>query len=261
MRFACDTGGTFTDLIVEDDDGSLTMYKASTTPSDPVKGVLDALTLAADDRDMALGDLLARGDMLIHGTTHAINAIITGNTAKTAFLTTAGHPDILVLREGGRIEPFNFVAPYPDPYVPRALTFEIPERINSAGEVHTALDEAATIDVIGRLRDAEVEAVAICFLWSIYNPAHELRVGELLEEHLPGVPYTLSHRLNPALREYRRASATAIDASLKPLMGRYLGGLTERLSEAGFAGRTLVLTSQGGMLDAHDLAEKPIHAI
>ena len=261
MRFACDTGGTFTDLIVEDDDGSLTMYKASTTPSDPVKGVLDALTLAAEDRGLALADLLARGDMLIHGTTHAINAIITGNTARTAFLTTAGHPDILMLREGGRIEPFNFTAPYPDPYVPRALTFEVPERINSAGNVYTPLDEAAVLEIIARLAEAEVEAVAVCFLWSIYNPAHELRVGELLEEHLPGVPFSLSHQLNPALREYRRASATAIDASLKPLMGRYLGGLTERLDAAGFTGRTLVLTSQGGMLDAHDLARKPIHAI
>ena len=261
MRFACDTGGTFTDLIVEDDDGALTMYKASTTPSDPVKGVLDALALAAADRDISLGELLAQGDMLIHGTTHAINAIITGNTARTAFLTTAGHPDVLVLREGGRIEPFNFVAPYPDPYVPRALTFEVPERINSAGNAHTPLDESATIEIIRQLKIAEVEAVAVCFLWSISNPAHELRVGELLEEHLPGVPYTLSHQINPALREYRRASATAIDASLKPLMGKYLGGLTARLTAAGFAGRTLVLTSQGGMLDASDLAQRPIHAI
>ena len=123
MRFACDTGGTFTDLIVEDDQGGLHMYKAATTPDDPVKGVLDALGHAAEDMDLPLADLLAQGDMLIHGTTHAINAIITGNTARTAFLTTAGHPDILVLREGGRIEPFNFVAPYPEPYVPRALTF------------------------------------------------------------------------------------------------------------------------------------------
>ena len=81
------------------------MYKASTTPSDPVKDVLDALTLAAQDRDLALSEMLGRGDMLIHGTTHAINAIITGSTA---FLTTAGHPDILVLREGGQIEPVQF---------------------------------------------------------------------------------------------------------------------------------------------------------
>jgi N-methylhydantoinase A len=261
MRFACDTGGTFTDLIVEDDQDRLHMYKAATTPADPVKGVLDALGLAARDMDHSLAELLGRGKMLIHGTTHAINAIITGTTAKTAFLTTAGHPDILVLREGGRIEPFNFVAPYPEPYVPRALTFEVPERINSAGGVHTPLDEAAVIAIADELRAQSVESVAVCLLWSISNPTHEHRVGELLGQHLPGVPFTLSHRLNPALREYRRASSTAIDASLKPLMGRYLGGLTERLADAGFSGRTLVLTSQGGMLDAGDVAQKPIHAI
>jgi N-methylhydantoinase A len=261
MRFACDTGGTFTDLIVEDDALGLRMYKAATTPYDPVQGVLNALRLAAADNDLSLAELLGRGDMLIHGTTHAINAIITGNTAKTAFLSTAGHPDVLVLREGGRIEPFNFTVPHPKPYVPRALTFEVPERIDSAGRVHTPLDEAAVLAIIERLCAAGVEAVGVCFLWSIRNPAHELRVGELLAEHLPQVPFTLSHRLNPALREYRRASSTVIDASLKPLMSRYLGGFTEQLAKAGFRGRTLVLTSQGGMLDARDIADKPIHAI
>ena len=261
MRFACDTGGTFTDLIVEDDAGLLTMYKAPTVPSDPVVGVLDALQAAADDRDMALADLLSRGEILIHGTTHAINAIITGNTAKTAFLTTKGHPDILVLREAGRIEPFNFRIPYPAPYIPRALTFQIPERINSLGEIVTELDEAEALETIKSLQDLEIEAVAVCLLWSITNPEHELKTGELLEAHLPGVPYTLSHQLNPTLREYRRASSTAIDASLKPLMTHYLASLTNRLHEAGFNGRTLVLTSQGGMMEAEELASKPIHAI
>ena len=261
MRFACDTGGTFTDLIVEDDTGELYMYKAATVPEDPVSGVLDALELAASDMSLSLSGLLAKGDILIHGTTHAINAIITKNTAKTAFLTTAGHPDILVLREGGRIEPFNFVAPYPEPYISRSLTFEVSERIDSAGEIHTPLDENKILEIAKKIESQGVEAVAICFLWSIYNPIHELRVGELLKNYLPKIPISLSHQLNPALREYRRASSTAIDASLKPLMGKYLGGLTERLAVEGFSGRTLVLTSQGGMLDASDLAQKPIHAI
>ena len=261
MRFACDTGGTFTDLIVEDQDGTLSMYKAATTPEDPVLGVLNALSLAADDRNLDLSGLMAKGEMLIHGTTYAINAIITGNTAKTAFLTTAGHPDILVLREGGRIEPFNFLVPYPSPYVPRALTFEVPERVDSLGQPVVPLDEEAVLGIIEDLREQKIEAVAVCLLWSIANPAHEDRVGELLAEHLPGVPYSLSHVLNPALREYRRASAAAIDASLKPLMTKYLGSLVERLSDAGFAGRTLVLTSQGGMIDAKELASQPIHAI
>ncbi|MBT7570435.1 MAG: hydantoinase/oxoprolinase family protein [Rhodospirillaceae bacterium] len=261
MRFACDTGGTFTDLIVEGDDGALALYKAPTTPDDPVLGVLDALALAARDRDMELSKFLSQGEMLIHGTTHAINAIITGNTAKTAFLTTQGHPDILVLREGGRIEPFNFRIPYPEPYIPRALTFEVPERMDGEGNVVLALDEAAVMDIIGALNAQKIEAVAVCFLWSIANPAHETRVGELLAQHMPEVPVSLSHILNPALREYRRASAVAIDASLKPLMERYLGSLTERLTAAGFQGRTLVLTSQGGMIDAMELASEPIHAI
>jgi N-methylhydantoinase A len=260
MRLACDTGGTFTDLVVEAD-GELRMYKASTTVDDPVRGVLDALVLAAEGHGMSLGAFLAQCETFIHGTTRAINAILTGNTARTAFLTTAGHPDILVIREGGRIEPFNFTVPYPEPYVPRALTFEIPERIDAAGKVVTPLDEAAARRVIETLREKRVEAVGVCLLWSIANPSHEQRVGALLAEHLPGVPFTLSHELNPTLREYRRASSTCIDASLKPLMYDYLHGLTARLREAGFAGRVLMVTSQGGIMDAEDVAQAPIHAI
>lgn len=260
MRLACDTGGTFTDLVVEAD-GELRMYKASTVPHNPAEGVLNALTLAAEDVGLPRHEFLRRAGTFIHGTTRAINAILTGGTARTAFLTTVGHPDILVIREGGRIEPFNFTVPYPEPYVPRALTFEIPERIGAGGEVVTPLDEAATRAVIERLADKNIEAVGVCLLWSIANPVHERRVGELLTELLPGVPYTLSHQLNPALREYRRASSTCIDASLKPLMYDYLHGLTGRLREAGFAGRVLMVTSQGGIMDADDVAEAPIHAI
>ncbi|MDE0203245.1 MAG: hydantoinase/oxoprolinase family protein, partial [Rhodospirillaceae bacterium] len=261
MRFAVDTGGTFTDLVVESDDGGLRMYKAPTTPSDPVSGVLETLTHAADDLGESRESLLGRGEMLIHGTTHAINAIVTGNTARMAFLTTEGHPDVLVFREGGRIEPFNFTVPYPEPYVPRSLTYEVPERVAYDGTVTEPLDEAAVAAIVEELKDQEIEAVGVCLLWSIVNPAHELRVGELLERHLPGVPYTLSHVLNPSLREYRRASSTCIDASLKPLMGSYLGGLESRLRDAGFGGRVLVVTTQGGAVDAADMASAPIHSI
>ena len=261
MRFACDTGGTFTDLIVEEADGRLSMYKSATTPDDPVQGVLDTLALAAADRGLALSEFLGRGDVFIHGTTHAINAIITGTTAKTALLTTAGHPDVLVIREGGRSEPFNQTVPFPEPYVPRALTFEIPERIGGDGRVIKVLDEQAARQTLLQLAQKDVEAIAVCLLWSIVNSKHELRLGQLIETELPGVPYTLSHQLNPTLREYRRASAASMDASLKPLMGAYMSGLTGRLSEAGFKGRVQVLTSQGGIMDGRALAQAPIHAI
>ena len=119
MRFAVDTGGTFTDLVLEDERGRLRMFKAPTTPQDPVEGILAAVEAAADALATTSADLLARGELFIHGTTRATNAIVTGETARTAFLTTKGHPDILVLREGGRLEPFNFLVPFPKPYVPR----------------------------------------------------------------------------------------------------------------------------------------------
>ena len=261
MRFAVDTGGTFTDLIVEDDDGGLHMYKAATTPDDPINGVIDSLENAAEGLNTELASLLGQGELFIHGTTHAINAIVTGNTAKTAFLTTEGHRDILVFREGGRMEPFNFTVPFPQPYVPRALTFEVPGRILADGTEMTPFDEASVLRTIEELKKHQVEAVAVCLLWSIVNPAHEDRVGELLAEHLPGVPYTLSHVLNPSLREYRRASSAAIDASLKPLMSAYMHNLSGRLRDAGFGGRVLIVTSQAGVMDADDIAETPIHLI
>lgn len=260
MRLACDTGGTFTDLVVERGD-SIRLFKASTTPDDPVRGVLDALTLAAEDAGQALSDFLGVADTFIHGTTRAINAILTGNVARTAFLTTKGHPDVLVLREGGRMEPFNFTVAYPEPYVPRRFTFEVPERIAADGSIYQPLDENALIDLIETMKADNVEAVGVCLLWSIVNNAHEKRIGELLDIHMPGVPYTLSHALNPTLREYRRASATVIDASLKPLMFDYLDGLTRRLKAAGFSGRALMVTSSGGIMDASAVARAPIHSI
>ena len=261
MRFAVDTGGTFTDLVLEDDAGALRLFKSPTTPNDPLRGVLDVVGVAAENLEFSAEELLGQGTLFIHGTTRATNAILTGSTARTAFLVTEGHPDILLFREGGRSDPFNWTQPFPEPYVPRALTFQVPERIGSQGEVVAALDEERVVDVTRTLKEEQIEAVAVCFLWAPVNSTHEERVGELLDEHLPGVPYTLSHELNPALREYRRASSTAIDASLKPLMTDYLQGLTSRLEEAGFGGRVLVVTSAGGVLDAGDIARAPIHSL
>ena len=261
MRIASDTGGTFTDLIVEDDNGAVRLYKSATVPDDPAAGVLAGLQLTAEDYACSLAELLDRCELIIYGTTHAINAVITGRTAKTAFLVTRGHPDILTLREGGRIEPFNHSVPYPKPYVPRSLTFEVDGRIDAQGDIVIPLDEKRVLEIAGRLKQEQVEAIAICLLWSIVNPEHENRVAAILSEQLPQAPITISHRLNPTMREYRRASATVIDASLKPVMSRYLGGLEQRLRKAGFNGRLLVLTSQGGAMDATDVGAAPIHAI
>jgi N-methylhydantoinase A len=256
-RLATDTGGTFTDLIVN----GTRIYKSSTTPDDPVRGILNVLSVAAEDLGLSRQDLLKRTVQFVHGTTRATNAVINGETARTAFFVTAGHPDILLWREGGRTGTFDFRQAYPEPYIPRALTFEIPERVGSQGEVVKPLDEAAAIAVIKRAAQAKVEAVAVCLLWSIVNGAHEKRLGELIAEHLPGVPFTLSHELNPSIREYRRASSAAIDASLKPLMGTYLNSVSARLRAEGLPRDVLVVTSAGGVLPAVDVGASPIHSL
>jgi N-methylhydantoinase A len=261
VRFSVDIGGTFTDLVIEHDDGSVQLAKSPTVPADPVAGVLAAFEVAGNARGVDGPHLLAKGDLLIHATTRAINAVLTATTARTAFLTTEGHPDVLVFREGGRSDQFNHTRQYPKPYVPQRLTFEVPERMSAAGKVLRALDEQRVASIIEELRERDVEAVAVCFLWSIVNAAHELRVGELLSELLPDVPFTLSHALNPTMREYRRASSTCIDASLKPLMADYFRDLATRLQESGFQGRLLVVTSGGGVLDAEEVATAPIHLL
>ena len=263
MRVAIDTGGTFTDLVVTPDDGELRLYKTPTLLQDRVTGVLNGLKLAAADAGVSLAALLSDVDVIVHGTTTATNAIITSSTAKTAFLTTEGHPDVLVLREGGRMGAplFDYSIPYPKPYVPRALTFEVRERMSAEGEVVLPLDEEALEPVLHRLRELEVEAVGVCLLWSVVNGLHENRVGELIQEVLPDVAVTLSHQINPTVREYRRASSACIDASLKPVMADYLRLLADRLGDAGYSGRVLVVTSQGSVRDARELSEAPIHTV
>ena len=260
MHPSVDVGGTFTDLVVEDG-GKLQSFKAPTTPDDPIIGMLEVLHRAAVHHSSTREQLLSRCQLFIHATTRATNAVLTVTTCKTAFLTTSGHPDILTFREGGRIRPFDNTVAFPKPYVPRHLTFEVTERIRANGNIITPLDVAGVVAITQQLRQIGIEAVAVCLLWSIVNPAHEDRIGELLEQYLPGIAYSLSNRLNPSVREYRRASSTCIDASLKPLMSEYLASLESRLRTAGFTGRLVNVTSQASMMDVAELAQTPIHSI
>ncbi len=261
FRIAVDTGGTFSDVVLLDEDGNVSLSKALTTPDRVFDGISEALGYIAGERDLSAEELLANTSVFVYGTTASTNAIITGRTARTAFITTEGFPDTLVMREGGKVNPFDFRQPPPKPYIPRRLTFEVPERITSGGAIFVPLDEGRVREILAELRRLKVEAVAVSLLWSILNPAHEERIGELLEEELPGVAYTLSHRLNPIIREYRRSSSTAIDASLKPLVQRHLRQMADDLKASGFAGELLVLTSFGGVLEVTDVVDRPIYSV
>ena len=138
LQFAVDTGGTFTDLVVDGNGLQPRFYKRSTTPADPIEGLLAVFAAAAADHGDDLPTFIGRGDSLVFGTTRATNAVVTGSTARTALLCTEGHPDVLLFREGGgRTTLFDYTQEYPAPYIPRSLTFEIPERILADGSVHT----------------------------------------------------------------------------------------------------------------------------
>jgi N-methylhydantoinase A len=260
-RITCDIGGTFTDVVVSDGSGRMTIAKALTEPANLFDGLRAALRRAADELGEPLAALLGRASLFIFSTTQATNAILEGTTARTAFLCTEGFPDILVRREGGSLRPYDYSRPFPEPYVPRRLTFEIPERIDADGNVVAALDEHAARAALARAREAGVEAVSVCLLWSTANPAHELALGELVAQELPGVPCSLSHLINPIVREYRRASGTAIDASLKPLMQRHLPEIAEGLAAEGFAGELLAASSAGGVVPMAELIESPLWSV
>jgi N-methylhydantoinase A len=260
FRVSVDTGGTFTDVVVADEEGTLHVAKAPTDLERAFESIERALAELAPGLGLTVPELLAATEVFTYGTTRATNAVVEGRTARTAFFTTEGFPDILLLREGGKLDPFRQL-PYPGPYVPRQLTFEIRERIDSDGEIFLPLDERSVVDAIGAARDSGVEAVAVCLIWSIANPAHERRVGELLAQELAEVPFTLSHELNPIVREYRRASSTAIDASLKPLLQEYLRALERDLRQAGLNGHLFVATSFGGAWRPEQVIARPIYSI
>lgn len=261
MRLAVDTGGTFTDLAVGDDDGSQRIYKAPTTPDDPLRGLKAVLEVAAGSQGVDLRTFLGRASIFHFATTRSINAITTGTAARCALLATQGHRDVLVFREGGRLDAFDYTTAYPEPYVPRSLTFEVEERIGSAGEVVKPIDEEQLVTLATRLGESGVEAAGVALLWSVVNPAHELRVREVLNAHLPDLRVTLSHEVCPRIREYRRASAACIDASLKPLMTAHLRELEGSLAKWGFEGRVLVVGSGGAVLPAGEMADAPIHSL
>lgn len=257
-RIAVDTGGTFTDVVVGSSTGEMAVGKALTTYDRVFTGFEGAVRRASESAGWSGDEVLRNADVIVYGTTHATNAVLTNRVAKTALLVTDGFADTLLLREGGRRDAFDSKAAYPPPYIPRHLTFEITERLSAEGEVLTPLDEDQVRSVLRTFAEQGIEAVAVACLWSIINDAHERRIGELIEEILPGIPYTLSNDANPTIREYRRASAASIDASLKPLMADHLGKLRGDLAQFGFEGDLLVVTSEGAVLDVVDVLDRPV---
>ena len=256
-----DIGGTFTDGLVSDAGGRVDIFKASTTPGAFEKGFLDVLGIAAEGYGKTLRDFLGEVGLIVHGSTVSTNALVERKTVKVGLFLNRGHEDILVLREGPRKGAFQWRLDYPEPYVPRHLTCGVDGRIDARGRELVALDEDAVRAGARRFRDAGVEAVAVGLLWSVVNPAHELRVAEILAQELPGVAVTLSHAINPMPREYKRVISAAIDASINPIVRRYMNGLREALTAQGYGGELLIANCVGGMMPVEEILRKPIYSV
>ena len=252
IRAGIDVGGTFTDAVLLDASSRLTIAKVRTTPADLTEGFLEAiLALAAGSAVPA--EAIA---YLAHGSTVAANAIVESRTARVGLLMTAGFRDVLEIGTQQRASLYDLRLPRPAPLVPRELRLEVRERIGPAGEVVRPLEPADVEAAAATFRQAGAEAVAVCFLFSFANPAHEAEAGRLLEQLLPGVPVTLSSRVAPELREYLRASTTAVNAALLPLVGRYVEGLAARLAVP-----LHLMQSNGGVATAGEAARLPVGLI
>jgi N-methylhydantoinase A len=259
FRFSLDIGGTFTDLFLASDlTGETLSFKSSTTPYDLSEGVMNVVSLTADNLGLQVSDFLSRTATIVHGTTATTNALIENRVDKIGMLTTRGFRDILFAREGGKEKPFHWKLNYPDSFVPRYLILPVTERINSEGEIEVPLDEYEVKSAIASFKKWNVRAIAVCFLWSIVNPIHEERVGQIISEEWPGLAYDLSYRTNPIIREYRRFISTAINSSLHGIIDRYVVTLESKLKENGFRGNLLFTNSTGGVTGVKEIIDRPI---
>lgn len=260
-----DVGGTFTDMVVIDATGGVSVSKSPTTPADRSQGVIDAFGLAAEALDTSLDDLVQGTVYFAHGTTAATNALIERKGEKTALLTTRGFGDtLLIQRSMGSWAGLGVASGHysrrrnPVPIVPRDLIFEIDERVTANGEELVPLNEEQVRHTARKLKGKDVGAIAICFLWSMVRREHEARAAEIVREELPDVFCTFSSEIAPVIGEYERTATTVINAYLGPVIKRYVETLEQRLLSSGFTGEFRVMDSAGGVLTAVEAAERSI---
>jgi len=254
LRIAVDIGGTFTDLVaLEELTGEISLSKTSTTPKDLILAVNDCVGKAK----VQLKDV----DFFIHGTTVAINAILSQQGAKTGLITTKGFRDVYEIGRHNRPEMYNLFFKKPTPLVPRDLRLEVTERIDYQGRVLSPLDESEVRHVTRKLREASVQSIAVCLLHSYMNPANEIRVGQIIREVYPEAYVSLSHQIMREYREYERASTTVLNSYVMPIAEKYLSKLEEEIKSIGFSGRLLIMQSNGGTMTSEVARTKPVHLI
>ena len=245
FRLGIDVGGTFTDFtLLDESDGGFRHFKVASTRDDPSAAIAEGIDLIFAETGIEPTSLVQLG----HGTTVATNMVIERRGSRTALLTTKGFRDVLEVGRQDRPHLYDIQASKPAPLAPRDLSFGIDERITAAGEILRPLDDADVEAVAARLRDAEVEAVAIGFLHAYRWPDHERRAREIVERVLPGIPVSISSDVLPEFREYERLSTTVLNAYVAPRMGDYLDRFRDRVRATGIAATPSTVHSNGGLM-------------
>ena len=251
-----DIGGTFTDVAIAAADGTLHLGKLPTTPEDPRVGVVQGVRQVLADAGLG-ADSVTR---VVHGTTLATNVVLERRGGPVALVTTEGFGDLMRLGRQARVEEDRYDVLYtpPPPPVDATLTFEVAERLGARGEVLVPLADDAVRELTRRLTDADPVGIAVCFLHSYANPAHEHRVAAACRAALPDAFVAASCDVWPEMREYERAMTTVVCARVGPVMAGYLGGLERRLAEIGIHCGVEVMESSGGVMSAAAAARRPV---
>lgn len=261
MKLAFDTGGTFTDFAMTQDDGTILLHKVLSTPDAPARAVLQGVDeLLAKVRGS--GKAAGGGQLQILGATTVVtNAVLERRGVHTAFITTNGFQDMLRIRTEGRYDLYDLRIQYPDPLVSRELCFGVEERIAADGTVIKALDEDGVRTIARVLLERKVESVAVCLLHAYKYAQHERRVAEILAEVAPGISVSLSSTVCPEVREYDRASTTVVNAYTRPMMVGHVNHLERELSQRGVEGQLLWMTSSGGVVPSSSASRTPVRLI
>jgi N-methylhydantoinase A len=256
LRSAVDIGGTFTDVVLEEGGRRITR-KLLTTPQRPEEAVLEGVRLILGDAGKGFGDV----GVFVHGTTLATNAVIERRGARTALIATEGFRDVLDIANESRYDQYDLGIEKPRPLVARAMRFTIPERMDVHGKVRLALDEGAVRTLAKTLKAEGIESVAVAFMHSYVNPAHERRVREILKAELPEVWVTLSSEVCPEVREYERTSTAVANAYVQPLMDSYLERMQAALTAEKFTGTIYLVTSGGGLTAIETARRFPVRLV
>jgi N-methylhydantoinase A len=262
-RLGVDAGGTFTDFVLADDTGDVRLYKSSSTPGNPTDAIADGLAQISADLGRSVKEILSECDLCINGTTVALNALIQHKGAKVGLLATAGHEDSLEIRLGHKEEGHRYDDSYPQAVMlaPRYLRRPVRERVLSDGSVRTPLNEDDVREACAYFRKEGAEAVAISYVWSILNPAHERRTAEIVRQELPDVFVSVGTEVYPQTREYTRGSTTVVNAYLGPLVERYVADVDNFMREQGLEFPVRYYQSNGGLANGAKMADRAVYAI